>query len=75
MEKLKISYFHSHLKYRFGTRTFGSPMYLYVEVFVVAEYFCPGSVYICNELIEETARRRKLIFGMSESFGYGSTKF
>ena len=25
------------------------------------------------ELIEETARRRKLIFGMSESFGYGSS--
>ena len=29
----------------------------------------------CNELIEETARHRKLIFGMWESFGYGSTKF
>ena len=32
-------------------------------------------IYICNELIEETARHRKLIFGMWESFGYGSTKF
>ena len=28
---------------------------------------------ICNELIEETARHRKLIFG--ESFGYELTKF
>ena len=25
---------------------------------------------MCNELIEETARHRKLIFGMWESFGY-----
>ena len=32
-------------------------------------------IYICNELIEETARGRKLIFGMRESFFYGSTKF
>ena len=32
-------------------------------------------IYICNELIEETARRRKLIFGLWESFGYGSSKF
>ena len=32
-------------------------------------------IYICNELIEETARHRKLIFGMWESFGYGSSKF
>ena len=32
-------------------------------------------VYICNELIEETGRHRKLIFGMWESFGYGTTKF
>ena len=32
-------------------------------------------IYICYELIEETARRRKLIFGMWESFGYGSSKF
>ena len=32
-------------------------------------------VYICNELIEETVRHRKLIFGMWESFGYGSSKF
>ena len=32
-------------------------------------------IYICNELIEETARRRKRIFGMWESFGYGSSKF
>ena len=32
-------------------------------------------LYICNELIEETAQRRKLIFGMWESFGYGSTKY
>ena len=30
-------------------------------------------IYICNELIEETAGRR--IFGMWESFGYGSSKF
>ena len=30
-------------------------------------------VYLCNELIEETARRRKLIFGMWGSFGYGSS--
>ena len=44
---------------------------------MVVEYFCPGTVYIyiCNELIEETARRRRLIFGMCESFGYGSSKF
>ena len=33
------------------------------------------SIYICNELIEETARPRKLIFGMWEFFGYGSSKF
>ena len=32
-------------------------------------------IYICNELIEENASHRKLIFGMWESFGYGSTKF
>ena len=32
-------------------------------------------IYICNELIEETVERRKLIFGMWESFGYGSSKF
>ena len=32
-------------------------------------------IYICNELIEETAGRRRLIFGMWESFGYGSSKF
>ena len=30
-------------------------------------------IYICNELIEETAGRRRLIFGMWESFGYGSS--
>ena len=32
-------------------------------------------IYICNELIEETAKCRKLIFGMWESFSYGSRKF
>ena len=32
-------------------------------------------IYLCNELIEETAGRRKLIFGMWEFFGYGSSKF
>ena len=32
-------------------------------------------IYICNELIEETAGHRKPIFGMWESFGYGSSKF
>ena len=32
-------------------------------------------IYHCNELIEETAGLRKLIFGMWESFGYGSSKF
>ena len=32
-------------------------------------------IYICNELIEETARPRKLIFGMWGSFDYSSTKF
>ena len=34
-------------------------------------------IYICNELILEldTAGHRKLIFGMWESFGYGSSKF
>ena len=32
-------------------------------------------IYIYNELIEETARHRKLIFGMWEYFGYGSSKF
>ena len=42
---------------------------------MVVEYFSPGSVYICNELIKETVRARKLIFGMWESFSYGSTKF
>ena len=64
-----------------------------MEVSVVVEYFCPGTVYIltiktrlmyiylyiyiyiCNELIEETGGHRKLIFGMWESFGYGSSKF
>ena len=35
-------------------------------------YIC---IYICNELIEETAGHRTLIFGMWESFGYGSSKF
>ena len=30
-------------------------------------------IYICNELIEETAGRRMLIFGMWGSFGYGSS--
>ena len=30
---------------------------------------------ICNELIEETARPRELIFSMWESFDYGSSKF
>ena len=30
---------------------------------------------ICNELIEETARHRKLIFGLWEPFGYSYTKF
>ena len=33
------------------------------------------SIYFCNELIEETARHRKLIFGLWESFDYGSSKF
>ena len=32
-------------------------------------------IYICNELIEETVRPRKSIFGMWEFFGYGSSKF
>ena len=32
-------------------------------------------IYICNELIEETAWHSKLIFGMLESFDYGATKF
>ena len=32
-------------------------------------------IYICNEMIEETGGQRKLIFGMWESFGYGSSKF
>ena len=40
-------------------------MYIYIRIYI----------YICNELIEETARGRKLILGMWESFGYGSTKF
>ena len=35
-------------------------------------YIC---IYLCNELIEETAGHRKLIFGMWEYFGYGSSKF
>ena len=30
---------------------------------------------ICNELIEETVRPKRLIFGMWEFFGYGSSKF
>ena len=30
------------------------------------------SIYLHNELIEEIARHRKLIFGMLESFDYGS---
>ena len=32
-------------------------------------------VRICNELIEETAGRRKLIFGMWRYYAYGSSKF
>ena len=40
-------------------------MYIYLFIYI----------YICNELIEETARLRKLIFGMWEFFGYGSSKF
>ena len=31
-------------------------------------------IYICNELVEETAGHRKLIFGMWEFFGLGSNK-
>ena len=45
------------------TNTFVQAVYVYI------------SIYICYELIEETARHRKLIFGMWESFGYGSSKF
>ena len=41
-----------------------------------AKISAPGSPQtIISELIEETARRRKVIFDMWESFGYGSTKF
>ena len=40
-------------------------VYIYVRIYI----------YICNELIEETAGHTKLIFGMWESFGYGSSKF
>ena len=32
-------------------------------------------IYFCNKLIEETPRHRNLIFGICESFGYGSTNF
>ena len=32
-------------------------------------------IYICKEMIEETAKPRKLIFSTLESFGYGSSKF
>ena len=32
-------------------------------------------ISLFNELIEEAAKHRELIFGMWESFGYGSTKF
>ena len=39
-------------------------IYIYIYIYI-----------ICNELIEETAGHRKLIFGMWESFGYGSSKF
>ena len=42
-------------------------IYLYIYTYIY--------IYICNELIEETAGHRKLIFGMWESFGYGSSKF
>ena len=52
----------------------------YVCMYVVCMYVCMCvcvyiSLSLCNELIEETARRRKLIFGMWESFGYGSSKY
>ena len=43
---------------------------MFVYVYIVYKY-----IYICNELIEETAGRRKLILGMLESFGYGSTSY
>ena len=48
-------------------------VYIYIHinrVLIVRIY-----IYICNELIEETAGCRRLIFGMWESFGYGSSKF
>ena len=51
------------------------------EVSLLLKLDCYLCIYIyiyislCNELIEETAGLRKLIFGMWESFGYGSSKF
>ena len=55
---------------------FVTDIYIYIytninRVLIVRDIY----IYICNELIEETAGHRKLIFGMWESFGYGSSKF
>ena len=52
---------------------------LYVNMYISLLLKLDDCIYIyislCNELIEETAGRRRLIFGMWESFGYGSSKF
>ena len=46
-------------------------IYIYISLLLKLD----DCIYICNELIEETAGRRRLIFDMWESFGYGSSKF
>ena len=50
---------------------FVTDIYIYNHRVLIVRIY----IYICYELIEETARRRKLIFGMWDSFGYGSSKF
>ena len=57
---------------------FATDIYIYVVYILTIKtrlmfvYVCIY-IYICNELIEETVR--KLIYGMWESFDYGSSKF
>ena len=52
---------------------FVTDRYRYRYIFTIKTRLMCIYISICNELIEETAIRRKLIFEMWESFGYGST--
>ena len=60
---------------------FVTDIYIYIYIYIQSSSFNSKDIYIyiyiyiCNELIEETGGHRRLIFGMWESFGYGSSKF